>query len=131
MNRSSVEKSVWPYPAGTTVIYTSVRDNPRTARITRTTTQAWQVGDGTEFVIGIEGVSGGVSISHLAVVSAEQLDEAHARTHAWLNKFQEMAAEKQVELLKWRVWAQDVAMDPTNHDDDDLRFAVETRLRRK
>jgi hypothetical protein len=113
---------VWPYPPGTTVIYTSVRDDPRTARLTRTTTDAWAAGHGADLV-GVEGVSGGVAITHLAVVSASQLDEAHARTQAWLDKFQGLAAQKEVELLKWRAWAREYNIRD-GVDDDGLRESI-------
>jgi hypothetical protein len=116
---------VWPYPPGTTVIYTSVRDDPRTARLTRTTTDAWDIGNEAEvrILVGVEGVSGGVWIRHLAVVSASQLDEAHARTQAWLDKFQGLAADKEVELLKWRAWAREFD-SRDGVDDDGLRESI-------
>ena len=53
-------------PVGTPVTYQSVAGDPSTARETKTRTPAWELGHGAT-VVSVEGVSGGVSISHVIV----------------------------------------------------------------
>lgn len=52
------------HPVGTAVIYTSVRDDPQTARATKTRSEAWIMG-GHSVMVMVEGVSGGVLVDHV------------------------------------------------------------------
>lgn len=116
----------WPYPTGTIVIYTEVRGDPKSAWLTTTTSDAWKLGDG-RWVVMIYGVSGGVAVDHLVAVPRRALDEAHERTQQWLDKFQGLAAAKEIELLKWRSWALKHDVDKAMSDDE-WRAQLDKRL---
>lgn len=53
-------------PVGTPVIYTSVKGDPTTAKTTKTRSEAWVL-SGHSAVVMVEGVSGCVLVSHIAV----------------------------------------------------------------
>jgi len=116
------------FQPGTTVIYTAVRDDPKTARLTTITSEPWQL-NGGQWMVNIDGVRGGVSVQHLVTVPRRHLDEAHARTQEWLDKFQGIAAAKEIELLKWRSWALKI-LDPDSPapSDEEMRKSIADRV---
>lgn len=57
------------HPVGTAVIYTSVLDDPKTAKITKTRTEAW-VASGHSAVVMVEGISGWVLCGHVVEAKA-------------------------------------------------------------
>lgn len=56
------------HPVGTPVLYHSVIGRPETARETKTRSHAWALGCG-ESVVSVEGVSGGVSLKAIKVLT--------------------------------------------------------------
>lgn len=52
------------HPIGTSVIYTSVKDDTSTSRTTKTRSEAWVMG-GHSVMVMVEGVSGGVRVDHI------------------------------------------------------------------
>lgn len=56
------------HPVGTPVIYTSVRDDPKSAKVTKTRSEAWVMG-GHSVMVMVEGVSGGVCCEHIVAVT--------------------------------------------------------------
>lgn len=61
----------WKHPIGTVVEVTPVRGQPATF-ITRTRSEAWELGDGSPVVL-IEGRTGGYHLDHVRVIPAERL----------------------------------------------------------
>lgn len=59
------------FPVGSSFAYHSVKGKPDTARYTMTRSEAWELGHGAT-VVKVNGVSGGVNITHLIPVAVDK-----------------------------------------------------------
>lgn len=62
------------YHVGSSFAYHSVKGNPEAARSTMTRSEAWELGHGATVVM-VNGVSGGVDITHLIPVAVTSRDD--------------------------------------------------------
>ncbi|ELC5001906.1 hypothetical protein RJK40_001363 [Salmonella enterica] len=62
------------FPVGSSFTYHSVKGKPDAARFTMTRSEAWELGHGATVVM-VNGVSGGVDITHLIPVAVDKGDD--------------------------------------------------------
>lgn len=74
LKQLSAEQFNAAFPIGSSFAYHSVKGNPDAARFTMTRSEAWELGHGATVVM-VNGVSGGVDITHLIPVAVTSRDD--------------------------------------------------------